>query len=680
MAIDFNKNLVFDPKIEIVGKEVPLAALEKTGNILQDRYDKSYENYSMADEALKQMEASANPVDREKAKELRGIYNQEMQGILQKGDFHNMRQQTASLARNAAVNYKTIAEKNAKIQAELDAIAKNPKYILDPEGAAQDYLKNLKSISINPETKTISDFNVGTYNAPADVDEMKWAITYGAVMKPTIDKVKGTSIVPVDKFGKETNDQNQVAMLMVKTSSGQLVELKPEDLQKTLLPAAYADPNIQARLNRDTKRAGYDPNTEEGKVYKEKLFNEQTLPAIGAAAGLLRRKEDMSADGVVFKDIPKADGDVSGGGRKRKSLDKLLVTNTEISGEDNPDLLNPTSNVNAPADFVQKAILGNVSGFKSDLTKPQQKIYFNTLLDAMDYNISKAKTDEEKNRFIDAKNMFKEFKQLTEDFPEYKRTLSEIVTREPASLLQNISDKALAGIENLKSIFADPARTQEFQQRVYTLGDKYRNYMGQWFKDSDIEDGIEDYLKAPKESVSTAIPMLAPGIKDEALQKAFAYMGNVFNNTNTEVYKQSEGFDIEKPFEFRKVATAPRGNGTGILFEVQQKDKDGKIQTALVEPNYEGKYDILESVEDAIYESTGKEISLVNANRFKNVRPFSRVGEKRTVQDIFDEAELGKVNPRFADIEIQKTKKGYQIVGSNTPFDSYIEAVMALLP
>ena len=73
-------------------------------------------------------------------------------------------------------------------------------------------------------------------------------------------------------------------------------------------------------------------------------------------------------------------------------------------------------------------------------------------------------------------------------------------------------------------------------------------------------------------------------------------------------------------------------------------------------------------------------VDLINANRFKNVRPFSRVGEKRTVQDIFEEGELGKVDPRFADIEIQKTKKGYQIVGSNTLFDSYIEAVMALLP
>jgi hypothetical protein len=38
------KNIVYDPKIDIIGKEVPLQALEQTGKTLQDRYDKSYEN------------------------------------------------------------------------------------------------------------------------------------------------------------------------------------------------------------------------------------------------------------------------------------------------------------------------------------------------------------------------------------------------------------------------------------------------------------------------------------------------------------------------------------------------------------------------------------------------------------------------------------------------------------
>ena len=74
MPIDFNQQAFFDPKIDIIGKEVPVAEIEKTGNVLQNRFDTSYEQYSAADEALKQMEARANPVDREKAKELRAMY------------------------------------------------------------------------------------------------------------------------------------------------------------------------------------------------------------------------------------------------------------------------------------------------------------------------------------------------------------------------------------------------------------------------------------------------------------------------------------------------------------------------------------------------------------------------------------------------------------------------------
>ena len=168
MAIDFKQQTFFDPKIDIIGKEVPLAEIEKTGNVLQNRFDESYKQYSAADEALKQMEARANPVDREKAKELRGIYKGEMDKILEQGDFHNMRHQTENLARNAAINYKVIEEKNATIQKGLEEIAKSPKYQLDPEGAKQEYLKSIQSINFNPETRTISDFNVGAYNAAAD--------------------------------------------------------------------------------------------------------------------------------------------------------------------------------------------------------------------------------------------------------------------------------------------------------------------------------------------------------------------------------------------------------------------------------------------------------------------------------------------------------------------------------
>jgi hypothetical protein len=694
MAIDFNKQLVFDPKIEIVGNEVPLAAMEKTGAVLQDRYDKSYENYSLADEALKQMEASANVVDREKAKELREMYNQEMQGILQKGDFHNMRQQTAALARNAAVNYKTIAEKNAKIQAELDAIAKNPKYALDPEGAAQDYLKNLKSISINPETKTISDFNVGTYNAAADVDEMKWAITYGAVMKPTIDKVKGTTTVGVDKFGKETSDPNQVAMLMIKTKSGQLVELKPEDLQKTLLPAAYADPNIQARLDRDTKRAGYDPDTEEGKLYKQGLFNNQTLPAISAAAGLLRRKEDMGAETVAFHNLAKGDSD--GGGGLNDPLAGLIVPNEETSGvglDGVPSGYDPQ----APQTMMTRGILGLGKGalvLRDKVTKNEVANNFSALMDAMDYNIEKAPDDATANRFKEAKQFFKDYKKLVKDYPEWGATVAEIHQSRGTNIIPFRTLINIPGMvaENVASLFSDKAKYEKFENERFKIEQKYGKIFNTDVVDSEVEQGIQDYLKTDRKPVATSTKMIAAGLTNPKLQAAFNEMGKIFNQDNVEIYKASKGFNVEQPFEFRKVASEPRGDGIGILFEVWQKDKDGKTQTALVEPNYDGVGSALPSIRQAIYETTKKDVNLPFANAFKNVRRFSRVGEIRTIGEVFKEAGMD-VLPNFANLQLKKVEKGYEIEGlkgvevingkprlskKNKVFPSYIEAIYEL--
>ncbi len=55
MPLNFNADFR-GPKIDIVTREVPIAAIEKVGDILQDRYDKSYEQYNMFQELAKQTE------------------------------------------------------------------------------------------------------------------------------------------------------------------------------------------------------------------------------------------------------------------------------------------------------------------------------------------------------------------------------------------------------------------------------------------------------------------------------------------------------------------------------------------------------------------------------------------------------------------------------------------------
>lgn len=670
MPLNFNADFR-GPKIDIVTREVPIAAIEKVGDILQDRYDKSYEQYNLADEALKNMEASANPVDQEKARELRTYYNAEMQGMLEKGDFHNMRHKTASLARNAALNYRIIGERNQEIQKNVDAIRKDPRYQLDPEGAVKDYLSSIKSVNINPETRTVSDYTVGTYGAAADVDKMKWAVTYGALMKPIVNKEKGTSIVPVDAYGKEVSDPKQAVMLMTKTKSGQLIRLTPEEISQALSPAAIADPNIQAELNRNVRRAGYDINTEEGKLYKQKLFNEQVLPTIGAAAGLLRQQQDIGAETIGFHNMPTKQETDKGTGT---SYGDWFVPGVQTKGQEPVKTPSPYLNTNVPQQVIQKAIIG------------QDKDVYDELMTALDYNIDKTTDSKKSQKFKDAKKLFSEFSKLAEDFPEYSRNLQEIISREPGSLVKNIFDRLGASLENIGSLFSDPERKRDFDNRVFKIDKDFSSLIGAGITDTDVEEGIENYFKLPKKPVATSTPMIAPGIMNKEGQAAMKSLSDFINPEDVKVYKKQEGFDPNKKYEFQKVSSEPFGNGTGIVFEVSQKTDDGKTVTALVEPNYTGNADLYSQFEMA----TG--IPLRMANEFKNTRPFRQVGSKRSLKEIAEDNELQGtkagdyfINSELKDLNITKTASGYtvdKIVDQNKKpmvFSSYIQAIDYIL-
>ena len=59
MPINFNQQTFFDPKIDIIGKEIPVADIEKTANVIQDRYDKSLENETKSLAILERQNLSA---------------------------------------------------------------------------------------------------------------------------------------------------------------------------------------------------------------------------------------------------------------------------------------------------------------------------------------------------------------------------------------------------------------------------------------------------------------------------------------------------------------------------------------------------------------------------------------------------------------------------------------------
>ena len=375
MPIDFNQQAFFDPKIDIIGKEVPLAEIEKTGNVLQNRFDESYKQYSAADEALKQMEARANPVDREKAKELRGIYKGEMDKILEQGDFHNMRRQTENLARNAAINYKAIEEKNAAIQKGLEEIAKSPKYKLDPEGAKQEYLKSLKSINFNPETRTISDFNVESYNKVGDVNI---AEKFQPIVKGLTSKyLKGRG----SRFDTEVTPNGQ-KVLVVRTETGGKRTLPAGEIEREMLAFIKSDPEVQEYIKRDVGRAGIDPNSEEGKIAYDKLLLDRTQDATKAFGNMYEINDDETSNTFTV-----AGGDLNGSGGD-KDKDKPQFTQRpsnifKLNPGVQPFEVDANGNVTSGKQYVKPIVTG------SPLTMGTSPTFSTDIQDALNVKNSK---------------------------------------------------------------------------------------------------------------------------------------------------------------------------------------------------------------------------------------------------------------------------------------------------
>lgn len=539
MAIDFNKQLVFDPKIEIVGKEVPLAAMEKTSNVLQDRYDKSYEQYSLADEALKQMEASANAVDRQKAKELRELYNQELQGILQKGDFHNMRQQTAALARNAAVNYKTIAERNQKIQSDLDALAKDPRYRLDPEGAKKEYLSKIGAININPETRTISDFTVTPYNAAADVSIAEKLLK----IAPTI-RTKTTGNEDARFVQQMFNGQP----IWTKVStSGKTEVLSADEINNELSAYIKTDPEVQAYVARDVGRMGLDVNTKEGQQAYNQLLNERISGSTKALGNM------YSVDNKVYG----TNRDVIGGA---KALG--IGDNNKLS-------------MGVPVNTLANAY-GNIEGnLRENLVKglTGQKGSLNAIMNFVNSKVANLPEDKQPKNYKEFKQVLNEVKNLT---PEQQAALAptfESVFKPGVTIAA-----ASASVNLLK----DP--------KLRSIQDKLLKNVGTYFSfDTEAENEFDNYVK--ENQAFQNINLLTPSYQDaESINKMQTWMDKSLAPNDFKSFKGE--IDPKASYSLSKVSDRPVGNGTGIVIEFKN-NKDNS--TILVEPKDERMLYALES-------------------------------------------------------------------------------------
>lgn len=649
MPIDFNQPAFFDPRIDIIGKEVPLAEIEKTGNVLQNRFDKSYEQYSAADEALKQMEARANPVDREKAKELRSIYKEEMDKILEQGDFHNMRRQTENLARNAAINYKVIEEKNAAIQKGLDEIAKSPKYQLDPEGAKQEYLKSLQSINFNPETRTISDFNVGAYNAAKDVNIAQKSLE----IAPTIRTV--TRGGEEARLVQELVNGSPVWMKI--TKGGQKEFLLSKEIETELSAYLKTDPEIQAYIARDTRRLGYDPATKEGAEVYNRLLNERISGATKAVGDMYAVDKNIQNNDLQVL----GDGLNSGGGGP-----------TENSG----DLYTPSS-INVKDFQGQSQLTDDIKeGLQGDATK------FDKIAEKAEALKYKYKNDPMQS--MKADGMIKTadaLKDLTMKYPSvveglyftgkgttgpFESTFSQLGTT--ASFYKN------QVINNPKSSFSSKDK-KEISQLLDIVSKNGNDLIG-W--SSMIDNTNEDNYENFKTETGKTIPMATFDLNSEKQRNAKNSLATDLNVSDFRILgKKDFKFDTGAKITIQKFATEALGGGEGTVYEAIIKDNDGVEHAINVAPKNK---------------TTGKTLNkqmskyVYKPLHFNDMlskgTSFYEDGQSKTIGNILKANKNGELNSLFENVnknaKITYKDNAYYLEGNNSPFASVSQLLYSL--
>jgi hypothetical protein len=307
MAIDFNKQLVFDPKIDIVGEEVPLAEMEKTGQVLQGRYDKSYEDYSTFKELAKQTEQISDREEREKVKEYIKDLEPQVKQISEKGDFHNMRQQTAALAKNAAFNLKLFGERAAEIKKYRDLIAANDK-IGDEETKAyyQNKLnKTMAETQYNPETKS---FNFSALQLPKmvedyDSNKLLQNATQGWLADTYKDEAANLVVLKAgDKIPGVGGTAPVEGVYNTKTGR-QTAKVDFNEIYNNVLKIAKGERGLQAMLQRDfeIKSEGKNLNPKQQEALKQSLkrkylYDPLTGFANKAANETIINTEDLTLD------------------------------------------------------------------------------------------------------------------------------------------------------------------------------------------------------------------------------------------------------------------------------------------------------------------------------------------------------------------------------------------------
>lgn len=332
MPIQFENTFV-NPNIQVKGTEIPLEQLEKTSNILQDRYDKSYENLTKFQEFAKQAEQNAAEQERGKVKDWVSGFQPQVEQMVKDDALHRVGWKTMAMAQNAAANLKTFQERAVQIKDIQDKIATSEKLGNEvTKKYYQDLLNETVAQTQFDPTKNTFAFKqiiAPKIVADADVNEsykkyaMGWiADKYGSESANMSFVDKGQSIPGVGGTAVQSGVYN--------TKTGRIIEkVDRKEVLKGIESMIEQDIPVQAMIQRDTDIfMKNNPGSDRAKVYAEVKKN-----TLNAAANAWADKASYISD-IRSEDV-KFDGDatanyLSGSGQPDPNPNNLLGMPNEV--------------------------------------------------------------------------------------------------------------------------------------------------------------------------------------------------------------------------------------------------------------------------------------------------------------------------------------------------------------
>jgi hypothetical protein len=637
MAINWNLAGYVSPNIEIAPDKLPVEALVKTSDVLQDRYDKSYENYTKAQEYQRQMLSAANEADKEAAQQIFSQYEQQLKDIADRGDYHNMRWETLNLAQEAANNYANVAKKNELIEKRKEEISKSPLYFKTRDRQMQYFMKNLPKLGYDPEKRTLTGLNVPMHDASGDLEGLKLAVGYGSVMKPTSTKGKDYDIIGLSPEGKEISRgqvQNVPGAIFAKKSySGGITRLTETEIEEALDPALKADATVQAYLNREVKQLyNVDPDSEEGQKLKEQVYKSDVTPAILASAGLLRQYQDSRTADVT----PWAGFNAGSGNRKPEGMGVPVNTLADKYGPDNKSF--------------RETLVNGLTGEKGDL-------HF-----LSSYLNNKAKEEKDPNK----KQLYSSYKQTIQELSKLPQTIQD----EIASKFKLFSgSRLIEALDQTSNVGKNAGTYSKEAQDVIT---KLKEFVSNPLipGGTDVEVGYNAYNKNTPgfQSINLLVPHYADATTINELQTW------IDNSLSTNDFWAVKGkLNPSDKYAFSKVSDRPLGNGTGIVIELKN-EKTG--ETVLVEPKDDRMLGILEKTFPGIS----------SANMYKNTSDFS-LNESRNIGEILQENGLpveqvpqALLQNSIKHVATSKNKSVYQLIDSQGKVIKQSNSYIDLLP